>query len=112
MKLIIKLTANIIALYVVDYIIPGFSIADFTSAFVAAVILGVINTFIKPIIQILALPFSIVTLGLFAFLINVGLLYLASLIVPGFEIDGFWTAVMASASLSLISWFFNTLLKD
>lgn len=106
-----RLVVNIVSLLVVEYLIPGFELESFEATVVAAVVLGVINTFIKPIIQILALPFTIVTLGIAAFLINVGLLMLAAEIVPGFEIDSFLTAAVSSIALTLVSAFLNKLAK-
>jgi putative membrane protein len=104
MNLITHLAINILALLVVDYLLQGFELTTLMTALVAAIVIGIINTFVRPILQLLALPFSIVTFGLTAFLINVGLLYLSASIVPGFQIDGFGTAVVASVLLTLVSW--------
>ena len=111
MKIIISLILNIFALYVVAYLVPGFEIEGLTAAVVAAIVIGVINTLIKPILQLIALPITIITFGIFAFVINVFLLWLASVIVPGFVIDGFWTAIISSIVLSLVSWFLNKITK-
>jgi len=108
-KIIIKLGINVLALLVVDYILPGFELDGLGAAVVTAIIIGVINTFIRPILQIIALPISILTLGIFAFLINVALLLATSLIVPGFEIDGFLTAAIASILLTLTTMFLQKL---
>jgi len=112
MKLLIKLGINVFALFVVAYLIPGFVLESLWSATVAAVVIGVTNTFIKPVLQIIALPISILTLGLTAFLINVGLLYTVSFLVPGFEISSFLTAIIASLTLSLVSWFLHRLASE
>jgi len=109
MKLIIRLAVNVFALLVVEYLVPGFELADFRAAIVAAIVIGVVNTFIRPIIQLIALPISILTFGVAAFLINVVLLWLTSTVVPGFEIASFLTAVIASIVLSLVSWFLHKL---
>lgn len=106
-----KVIINIVALLVVDYLIPGFSLANLSSTIVAAIVIGIINTFIRPVIQLLALPFSIVTLGIVAFLINVLLLMLAATIVPGFEIDSFVTAAVSSILLALVNMFLHRLAK-
>jgi putative membrane protein len=108
-NIILRLAVNVFALYVVDYLVPGFSLAGFWTAVVAAVVIGIINTFIKPIVQLIALPVSIITFGIVAFLINVLLLWLAASVVPGFTIDTFLTAVIASLVLSLVSWFLHSL---
>ena len=107
-----KFLVNIAALLVVEYVVPGFQIANTQALLVTAVIIGVVNTFIRPIVQIIALPISIMTLGLFAFFINVVLLWGTSYIVPGFEIDGFLTAALASIGLSLVSAFLHKLTRE
>ena len=112
MKLLIKLFINVFALLVVSYVVPGFYFVGLWATIVAAVVIGVINTYIKPILQILFLPLSIVTLGITAFLINVVLLWGASYLVPGFEIESFMTAVIASIVLTLTSIFLSRLSEE
>lgn len=106
-----KILVNVLALLIVEYIIPGFTLASFQTAVVAAIVIGVINTFIRPILQFIALPISIMTLGIAAFFINVGLLMFAAYVVPGFEIDGILTAAVSSIALSLVSAFLHKLAK-
>jgi len=108
----IKLLITILSLFIVEKIVPGFYVDSFWTAVVVAIVLGIINTFIRPILQIIALPVSIATLGISAFLINVGLLMLVDAIVPGFAIANFWIAVMASVAMALVNWFLNKLIKD
>lgn len=112
MKLLMRLVINVFALYVVEYLVTGFRLENIWAATVAAIVIGIVNTFIRPVLQIITLPISIVTFGLFALFINVGLLYLASFVVPGFEIANFLTAFVASIVLSLVSWFLGHLAKD
>jgi len=112
MKLIVRLAVNVFALFVVAYLIPGFNLATISAGVVTAVVIGVVNTFIRPIVQLIALPISIVTFGLTAFLINVLLLWGVSKVVPGFTINSFTTAILASIVLSLISWFLNKLANE
>jgi len=107
MNLIIRLAINVFALLVVEYLVPGFKLASLWTAVVAAIAIGVVNTFIKPILQFIALPISILTFGLFAFLVNVFLLWVTSKFVPGFSIANFTTAIIASIVLSLVSWFLH-----
>lgn len=109
MRLLGNLVVNILAILVVEYLVPGFSVNNLWTAFVASIVIGIVNTLIKPILQFIALPITILTLGLFAFVINVILLYLVSLIVPGFIIDSLLTAAIASIALSLVSWFLHKL---
>ena len=111
MNIFLGLIVNIISLMVVSYLIPGFSFDDLRALLVAAVVIAVINAFIKPVLQLIALPLSIVTLGLFAFFVNVSLLWLAAEIVPGFHIQNFFTAAVASVVMALISAFFHKMDK-
>ena len=111
MNIIMQLAINVFALLIVEYLIPGFILSDIRAAIVTAVVIGIVNTLIKPILQLIALPLSILTFGLTAFLINVGLLWLTSIYVPGFEITNFATAILASILLSLVSWFLHKLAK-
>lgn len=92
------------------YIIPGVDVT-LIGSLVLAVVLGIINAFIKPIIILLTLPVTIITLGLFALVINAGLVMLAAAIVPGFDVSGFFTALIFSIIVSLISAFFANI-KD
>lgn len=112
MKLILKLAINVFTLFIVSYLVEGFSFDSTMSIVVAAVVIGIINTFIKPVLQILFLPISIVTLGISAFLINVLLLWGTSFVVKGFHIDKFITAVIASIVLTFVSIFLNRLAED
>lgn len=112
MKLVGRLLINILALLVVSYLVPGFILVDWRATFAAAIVIGIMNTLIKPILQVVALPISIMTFGIAAFLINVSLLWFASHLVPGFEIATFTTAMIASVVLSLVSWFLNRLASE
>lgn len=112
MNLLARLLVNVFALWIVDYLVPGMSFADWQSLLVSAVVIGVVNTFIRPVLQIIALPITLVTFGIGAILINVLLLWFVSYIVPGFTIDSFLTAVLASLLLSLVSWFLHRLASE
>lgn len=112
MTLLIRLAINVFALLVVEYLVPGFQLASVWTAVVAAIAIGIVNTLIKPILQLIALPISILTFGIAAFLINVALLLGTSKFIPGFLIADFKTAVIASIVLSLVSWFLHKLARD
>lgn len=112
MALIMRLAINVFALLVVAYVVPGFRLESLWAAVVAAIAIGIVNTLIKPILQLIALPLSILTFGITAFLINVALLYLTAMVIPGFEIASFTTALIASVVLSLVSWFLHSLSKE
>jgi putative membrane protein len=111
-RLLFNLTVNTFALLVVAYLVPGFVLENIQTAVVTAIVMGVVNTFLRPIVQFLALPFTIVTLGIAAFLINVGFLMLVAAIVPGFNIDSFLTAALASILLTLVTWFLHKISRD
>lgn len=112
MKLVVRLAINVFALFVVQYLLPGFHLAGIWTAVVAVIVIGLVNTFIRPILQLIALPISILTFGITAVIINVLLLWGSSKLVPGFEIATFWTAFFASILISLVSWFMLKLASD
>lgn len=109
MKLIIKLLTNGLAVMIAAYLLPGVHVQSFFVAIVAGVVLGVVNMIVRPILTILTLPLSILTLGLFTFVINGLCVLIASNFVPGFAISSFGWALLFSIVLSLINWFLNTL---
>ena len=110
MSLVIYLLVNSIAVYIAGYILQGIKIDGFLTALIVAIVLGVINTFIKPILLLLALPFNILTLGLFTFVINGFLILLVSFLVKGFHVDNLLWAILFSIVISLVSSFLNMLL--
>jgi putative membrane protein len=112
MHLLISLLLNALALIITSYIVPGFDINNFTTAILAAIVLAVINTFIKPILLFLTFPITLITLGLFIFVINAVVLYLAALVVPGIVIEGFLPAILAAIVLSVVSTILSMLAKD
>jgi len=97
-----------IAIIVAAYLIPGVHVT-ILSAFVLAVVLGIINIFIRPVLLIITLPLNVITLGLFTFVINALLIMLAALIVPGFTVDGFWWALLFAVVLSLVNAVFHAM---
>lgn len=112
MKLIASWLINALALYITDYIIAGISFDRWQTLFVAALVIGIINALIKPIVHIFALPLTILTLGVFALIINTAMLILAEKIVPGFTIAGFWPAFFGAIVLSIVSTFLQSLIKQ
>ena len=103
MKLIIRLLISTLAILVAAHLIPGVVVASTTTAIIVAIVLGILNTFLKPILQILALPITIMTLGLFYFVVNVFIIYLATYLVDGFSISGFIPALLFGLVVSLVS---------
>lgn len=112
MGFLIRLFLNALALVIVSAIIPGIEVRGVLPALAAAFFLGVVNAFIRPVILILTLPLTIITLGLFIPLLNAALLKLVSLMIQGFEVHGFWSAVFGAILISLISGVLNLLIND
>jgi len=103
MQAIINLVLSALAVIISAYILPGVKVDNFLTAIVVAIVLGIINAIIKPILVILTLPINIVTLGLFTFVINGIVILLVSAIVPGFRVDGFVWAILFSLVLSIVN---------
>lgn len=103
MNIIINWLLNSLVIIVAAYLLPGIHMANFYTALAVALVLGVLNLFIKPLLILLTLPLTIVTLGLFLLVINALLILLTSSLVPGFDVDGFWWAVLFSILVSLIN---------
>lgn len=109
MSILINLILSAMAIFAAAYVLPGVSVTNFTTAIIVAIALGVINAIIKPILLILTLPINLMTLGLFTFVINAGLILLAAKIVPGFIVNGFLWALVLSFVLAGINFFLHTL---
>lgn len=101
-----------ISIMITSYLIDGIVVTGFFAAFFAAAVLGILNALFRPILIIITLPINILTLGLFTFIINALLLKLASGLVPGFYVHGFWAAVFGSLIISLVSWLLNSFVNE
>lgn len=101
---------SVIAILIAAYLIPGVTVTV-VGALVLAVVLGVLNMFFKPIILLLTLPINILTLGIFSLVVNALLIMLAAMIVPGFHVNGFWTAFFFSIVVSLVTALFGMMAK-
>ena len=112
LQLVLALVLNALALLATAYIVPGFRVDDFTTAILAAIVLGVVNTFIKPALSFITAPLTIVTLGLFSFVVNAVVLFIVSAIVPGLKIDGWIPAILGAVVLSVVSTVLSSVLKD
>ncbi len=110
MHLLVRLVLNALAVMVVPYLVPGVSIKDFPHAFLAAIVLGLINALIRPILELLSLPITILTLGLFSLILNALLFWLASIFVPGFTVSGFAAAFWGGLIFWVVSWLTNMLI--
>jgi putative membrane protein len=112
MQIIIRILVTALAALLVQYILPGVSIENFTTALLLAVVLGLLNLLVKPLLIILTLPVTVLTLGLFLLVINAIIILLASSLVGGFHVDGFWWALLFSIMLSFVSSFMLKLGKS
>lgn len=112
MNIVLALILNSLALLATAYIVPGFKVADVQTAVLAAIVLGVVNTFIKPALIFLTAPLTVLTLGLFAFVVNAIVLWIVAAFVGGVTIDGLLPAILAAVVLSVVSTALSTLVKD
>ena len=112
LRLLIVWLINTLALLGVAYIMPSVRIESVAAALIAAAVLGLANTIVRPILILLTLPVTILTLGLFIFVIN-GLIFLGvAHLVPGFAVAGLWPAILAAIVYSLISWLLSALVLN
>lgn len=101
-----------VAILLASYLVPGIKVDAVTTAVIAACVLGLINVFIKPILVVLTLPLSILTLGLFYLILNALLLKLAAYFVSGFEVTGFFAAFFGSLVISIVTWLANSFISN
>lgn len=107
--ILISWLASAAVIMVAGYVIPGVEIAGFNVAIVVALILGILNAFVRPVLTILTLPITILTLGLFLFVLNALMVWWTSLIVTGFDLTNFWSAIWMSLFISIVYSFFSIL---
>lgn len=104
MKTLIHFIVSTIAILITAYLLPGVHVSGLISAFVLAVVLGIVNTIIRPILILLTLPLTVISFGVWVLFINALLVLLASYIVPGFTIDGFLWAFLFGIVLAIVNW--------
>ena len=107
MMLLLKWLIMTLSIGIAAYLIPGITVSGFFSALFVALFLGIINTLVRPFLILITLPINILTLGLFTFVINAVLVLLASKVVHGFEVNGFWWAMLFSIVLSIVQYILN-----
>lgn len=111
MHMLLRFTGTAIAVALMVYFTPGVSATGgWITVFLVALVWSVITMVIRPVLQVLTLPITIFTFGLFAFILNALLFWAMTLIVPGFHVDGFWTALLGAVVLSLLSWLIHKVL--
>lgn len=110
MKFLARLLLNGLAIIVAAWLVPGLELSDTGTALWAGAILGLVNAVIRPMLFVLTLPITLVTLGLFIFVLNAACLALTAWVLPGFSISGFWPALIGALVVSVVSWMLNGLL--
>ncbi|MEO5928038.1 MAG: phage holin family protein [Patescibacteria group bacterium] len=110
MDLLIRFILNALAVMAAAYIVPGIDIANFWVALIAAIVIGIVNALIRPILLILTLPINIITLGVFTLVINALMFALAAYLVKGFTVADFTAAFLGALVFWIVSWFTNALL--
>jgi putative membrane protein len=110
MALLVVWLVNALALMAVAYLLPGISVESFVTALVAALVLGLVNTVIRPILVLLTLPVTVITLGLFILVINGLLFWFVGSFISGFVVAGFWWGVFGAIAYSVVSWALSALL--
>ena len=103
MKFLIDWSISAVVIFVLAYVLPGVSVAGYLAALGAAISIGLANATVKPLLIILTLPITVVTLGFFLLVINAFVIQLAAWLVPGFDVDGFWWALLFGAILSAVN---------
>ena len=113
MKFLIKLILSAVAIIILANVLPGVELnLPYTTAIIVAAVLAILNAFLKPILIILTLPITIVSLGLFLLIINAAIIILADKMIDGFAVNSLWTAILFSILLSLLQSLLYTLLKE
>jgi len=112
MYLLLRWILSALAILAVSSLVPGIHVTGFYTALIVALILGLLNAIVRPVLIILTLPINILTLGLFTFVINALLFWFVASFIKGFTVDGFWAAFFGSLIVTAVSWFVNQLLTS
>jgi putative membrane protein len=112
MRFLLRLVVNAVAVFLAANLVPGIHVSGAGTALVAGLILGFVNALIKPVLFVLTLPFTILTLGLFIFVVNAICLALVAWLVPGFTIAGFGSAFVGALVISAVSWLLHAIVAD
>lgn len=112
MTLLLVWILNAVALLIVAYILPGITVSSFGSALIAAIILGLCNMLLKPVLLLLTLPLTVITLGLFLLVINALLFWLAGSVLKGFVVAGFWWAFLGAIVYSIVTGLLSNLIPN
>jgi putative membrane protein len=112
MRLLLLWILNAVALLAVTYLLPSIQVSSFGTAMLAALGLGLINTLVRPVLAILTLPLTVLTLGIFYLVLNGLLFWLASALLPGFQVQGFGSALLGALLYGVIAWALSALIPD
>lgn len=113
MRFLFRLLINVVAILIIAHIAPNLIRVDgFLAALIAAILLGIVNTIIRPILVILTFPLTLLTFGLFLLVINALMLWLVSALLSGFHVNGFWGALFGSILISIVSWLLSKFLPS
>ena len=112
MGFVIRVLVNAAAILLAARVVPGIHLRSLTTALVAGLVLGLVNAIVRPVLVVLTLPFTLVTLGLFLLVLNAFCLWLTSVVVAGFTVQGFWAAFMGALLISVVSWILTAFVSD
>ena len=112
MNLLIRLLINALAVFIIAHLLGGVEVNGYVGAIIVALVLAILNLFVKPILIIFTLPVTILTLGLFLLVINALIILLADKLIDGFGVNGFWTALIFSVLLSILQSILHTIFKE
>ncbi len=112
MNWIIRILLNGLAVVLTAYLLPGVSVTDYWTAIIVALVLAIANVIVKPVLIVLTIPITILTMGLFLLAINALIILIADYFVDGFTVDGFWWALLFSLILSLFNSMFGDLTRE
>jgi putative membrane protein len=112
MRFLARVILNALAIGVAAWLVPGVQLSGPAPAIIAGILLGVVNALVRPVLFVLTLPFTLLTLGLFIFIVNAICFALTAALVPGFDLSGFFAAFFGALVVTLVSWVVNALLAD
>lgn len=112
MRILLKILLNAAAILVAAHFMDGIVVRGAAAALIAGLVLGIVNAIVRPVLLILTLPITLLTLGLFIFVVNALCLALTAALVPGFEVAGFWSALGGALVVTIVSWILHVLLKE
>lgn len=112
MRFLVRVLLNALAIGVAAWLVPGVWLAGPGPAVIAGILLGLINALVRPVLVLLTLPFTLLTLGLFLFIVNAICFALTAALVPGFDLSGFFAAFFGALVVTVVSWVVNALVAD